>query len=107
MKIIWTLVRQGAIAGLGALFLILLVDRLIGGAHFGLRTLILAFAAGGFLLLGGLGMALSSYWLATQGLGWALRQRFLRLAIFCGTAGLLLSVGAVGVWMVLGHPVAQ
>lgn len=104
MMIDWSLVRRGAIAGLGALFLLLVVDRLTARSTFGWQTLLISFATSGLLLLGGLGMAGSSYWLASRGRSQALRQRLLRLGIFCGTAGFLLSSGAFGAWLALGRP---
>lgn len=104
MTIDWSLVRRGAIAGLGALFLLLVVDRLTARSAFGWQTLMLGFGTAGLLLLGGLGMAGSSYWMATKGRSPALRQRLLRLGIFCGTTGFLLSVGAFGAWLALGRP---
>ncbi|HLO04398.1 MAG TPA: hypothetical protein VK191_14895 [Symbiobacteriaceae bacterium] len=104
MVIDWSLVRRGAMAGLGALFLLLAVDRLTAPGHVGWQTLLLGFGTAGLLLLGGLGMAGSSYWLVSQGRSPALRQRLLRLGLFCGTAGFLLSVGAFGAWLALGRP---
>jgi hypothetical protein len=104
MRLDWSLVRRGAIAGLGALFLVLLIDRLTARGAFGWVSLLIGFGAAGPLLLGGLGMAGSSYWLASQGRSPALRQRLLRLGLFCGTAGFVLSLGAFVSWLLLGRP---
>lgn len=100
----WSLVRRGAISGLGAHFLLLLVGRLVAPGRFGWVTMLLGMGTAGFLLLGGLGMAGSSYWLAAKGRSPALRQQLLRLGLFCGTAGFVLSLGAFGAWLALGRP---
>jgi hypothetical protein len=100
-----TMLRRGALAGLGALFVLLLVDRLTAGsAPFGYRTLVIGFVASGLLLVGGLGMAFSSYQLARRGKAKGLRRRLLQFGLFCGTAGFLLSLGAFGTWLALGRP---
>jgi hypothetical protein len=101
------MMRKGALAGLGVLFLLLLGDRFTAGsAPFGYRTLVIGFVASGLLLVGGLGMALTSYQLARRGRAKGLRMRLLQFGLFCGTAGFLLSLGVFGAWIALGRPSA-
>jgi hypothetical protein len=95
----------GFAAGLVLASILAFLDHLIDrGYMFGLQTAIVGVPLGGFLLLLALGMAVSSYYLASANKAPALRRRLLASATFTGPAGMSCGLACVALWAAAGQP---
>lgn len=100
------IIVQGGLCGLAVLGGLALWDAAyqMPGNLYGLQTLLTGVAGGGLMLILGLAMSATSYFLASRNKAAAWRKRLLTAAIFCGGAGLVCGFGAAAFWVAMGSP---